>query len=153
MTCYYSGAREHVLQCKQNRTVLPYRPWRQGCRPEADDLLQFYAVPPHAEQLTDIKIPLIFLGRLCSPLLNYFPPPLPPTDHHTVLHAHVISHSRENDFEARSETVHRRYNQKTQFMIAVYCHILVAEGRRETFARLLNGRRLSDNEDFISTSY
>jgi hypothetical protein len=35
-------------------------------------------------------------------------------------------------------------------MIAVYCHVLVAEGGRETFARLLRGRQLSDNENFIS---
>jgi hypothetical protein len=35
-------------------------------------------------------------------------------------------------------------------MIIVYCHVLVAEGRRETFARLLRGRHLSDTEDFIS---
>jgi hypothetical protein len=68
--------------------------------------LQFYPILPHAEQLTDIRIPLLFLGRLSSPLLNYFPPPLPPTDHHTVLHAPVESHSREDDFEVRSKTVH-----------------------------------------------
>jgi hypothetical protein len=50
----------------------------------------------------------------------------------------------------RRRTIHWRYNLKTQFTIAVYCHVLVAEGGRETFARLLRGRHLSDNEDFIS---
>jgi len=35
-------------------------------------------------------------------------------------------------------------------MITVYCRVLVAEGGRETFARLLKGRHLSDTEDFIS---
>jgi hypothetical protein len=36
------------------------------------------------------------------------------------------------------------------FMIAVYCHVRVVEGGKETFARLLKGRNLSDTEDFIS---
>lgn len=35
-------------------------------------------------------------------------------------------------------------------MLAVYCHVLAAEGGRETFARLLRGRHLSNTEDFVS---
>jgi len=100
-----------------------------------------------------IKIPLRFLGRLSSPLLNSFPPSLPPTDHHTARHATVRSQSRENHIEERSRTIHWRYNLKTQFKIAAYCHVLVAEGGRETFARLLKGRHLSDTEDFISIEH
>lgn len=111
---------------------------------------QFCSVLPHAEQTIDMKIPLQFLGRFSSRLLNYFPPSLPPTDHHTALQATVRSHSIENDIEVRSRTIHWRYNLKTQFMIAVYSHVLVAEGGRQTFARLLRGRHLSDSEDFIS---
>jgi hypothetical protein len=38
-------------------------------------------------------------------------------------------------------------------MIAAYCHVLVAEGGRETFARLLKGRHLSGTEDFISIDH
>jgi hypothetical protein len=111
---------------------------------------QFYSVLPHAERTIDMKIPLRFLGRLSSRLLNYFPPSLPPTNHHIALHATVRSHKRENDTEVRSRTIHWRYNLITQFMTAVYCHVLVAESGRETFARLLRGRHLSDNENFIS---
>jgi len=98
----------------------------------------------------DMKIPLQFLGRLSSRLLNYFPPSPQPTDHHTALNATVRSYSRDNESEVLSRTIHCRYNLKNQFMIAAYCHVFVTEGRRETFARLLKGRHLSDTEDFIS---
>jgi len=101
----------------------------------------------------DMKIPLLFLGRLSSPLLHYIPASLPPTDHHTALHATVRSYRRDNEFEVLSRTIHWRYNLKTQFMITVYCHVLVAEGGRETFARLLKGRHLSDTRFHICWSH
>jgi len=119
-------------------------------RPEADVLVHFYSFLPHAEQTMDMKIPLPFQGRLSSRLLNCFPPSLAPTDHHTSLHATVRSYSRDNEIEVLSRTIHCRYNLKTQFILAAYCHVLVTEGGRETFARLLKGRHLSDTEDFIS---
>jgi len=62
------------LQCQHNRRELPCCPWRHGADQKPMSYFQFYSVLPHAEQTIDMNIPLRFLRRLSSCLLNIFLP-------------------------------------------------------------------------------